>query len=125
MEWVVHLLTVSAAALWSCAIVMARLEDKRAAAAEVEPTPDRRKDVTPISTHISPEVRAELDETPEWWDKRFHEALRAVETPILHGEPEYFEERTLDGRVAWHQTFQAVELPSCTCEDCKRARAYS
>lgn len=71
---------------------------------------------------ISPAIRAELDQTPEWWDKQFHDALLKVESPVLYGEPEYIEERSITGVRAVHMVYQASALQSCTCGSCTTTR---
>lgn len=71
---------------------------------------------------VSAALRAELDQTQGWWDEQFHKALTGVEQPVLYGDPEYYEERSITGVQAIHMVYQASALPSCTCGSCTTTR---
>jgi hypothetical protein len=76
------------------------------------------------ATYISPEIRAELDQSPEWWDERFHNLLVATDQPYLeYGEVEYIEERSLGEKsVVYTPIPRQKAYLSCTCGQCRAIR---
>lgn len=72
---------------------------------------------------ITPELRAELNQTPEWWDKKFHALLDETSGEFVeHGDYEYVEEMTLAGPAVVYEIPPTREYLGCTCSECKRAR---
>lgn len=73
---------------------------------------------------ITPEVRAEIDRTPAWWDKQFHQLLVRTGQPARrYGEDEYVEERTLTSAETLYIRIPApTEYVDCVCEKCKTVR---
>lgn len=69
------------------------------------------------------EIRQELDQSPEWWDGQFHQALeKAGAEKILDGDwtPEVIEQHSADGRVVMHYTQEhPYELDGCICSHCE------
>lgn len=72
-------------------------------------------------SRISPEVQAELDQTPEWWDRQFHKALEASGADVTTVDDEYeYEERSWDGRVAVIHRHKEEYIDGCLCLQCGR-----
>lgn len=60
-------------------------------------------------------LRAELDQTPQWWFTTFHQLLRSTGAEQVGGEE--WELSTFSGPVYMHRE---VGYPDCPCRDCRR-----
>lgn len=65
---------------------------------------------------IPASVQAEIDETPEWWDKKFHEAMVASGAQVVEIEDDEITVHSCDGSAAvvYRQTF----VEGCSCRRC-------
>jgi hypothetical protein len=80
--------------------------------------------VTTTQVPIPREIRQEIDQDPEWWDREFHKELSRVspKVEIDTGEDEYIEEVTFMGGSTLFVIPKPYEYLGCTCRDCKNAR---
>lgn len=72
---------------------------------------------------IPADIRAEIDQTPQWWDRQFHRLTGesgAIE--LEYGEIEYVEERSLTGPAIWRTLPRPTAYLSCICSECERTR---
>lgn len=65
---------------------------------------------------IPPALRAELDQTPEWWVGRYHELLEMIDAPVVLGET--WEMHSANGDVV--VAYDERGYPDCTCHRCRR-----
>lgn len=108
MEWVLALPMIPL----GCGMIAGTiLAFARAAPNSVEPA---------TTAPLSPLVRAELEQTPRWWDDQFHRLLVACGAEYREfGEVEYIEQRSLAG-PDYVQTIPAPRAYlGCTCQHCK------
>lgn len=81
----------------------------------------RARVVTPIATtariaQIPPAVRAELDDKPEFWDRRFHQLLAAVHAESVVGEQ--IDTYSWGGDLI--MTWEDRGYVDCPCRKCRR-----
>lgn len=69
---------------------------------------------------ISREIQAELDGSPEWWNREFHKALKSSGAPVLAEiEGDIVVQHTYDGESFSYHLPDRVVLQDCTCPDCQ------
>lgn len=70
----------------------------------------------PIPSHI----REELDQTPAWWDKQFHNLLDSTgDARVDNDDVEEIAEMTAAGVVCIYYVGPQYALVSCTCSGCR------
>lgn len=65
---------------------------------------------------MSPAIRAELDDTPAYWEHRFHQLLEGLGAPVVVGET--WEFRTWANDVAYEYAERGYL--DCPCTNCRR-----
>ena len=65
---------------------------------------------------IAPALKAELDQTPRWWEDAFHQLLEISDAPVVLGEK--WEQHTWGGEAVF--VYQERGYPECTCPNCRR-----
>jgi hypothetical protein len=71
-------------------------------------------------------IQAEIDQTPEWWNSLFHNALVASGAEFQTDpefEPEYIDVRSADGTIMLEEFYPGPKwLEDCSCYACVRAK---
>lgn len=101
------IVVIVAFALWLLAFIGKNVPHSQRRPRAVTPPPAPRQ--------VSPALKAELDQTPEWWIDRFHKGLRATGAPHVGGEE--WELHTFSGPVYMHRE---VGYLDCPCHNCRR-----
>lgn len=127
IEWLTYVLAIVPGAAYVFAVIrtrMARQWTPSQSSEYVIPLDSGAALVARPKATISPELRAELDQTPEWWDRQFHTALRssgAIE--LEYGEVEYVEHNTFITGAVLEPITRPRAILACPCADCKRTRS--
>lgn len=65
---------------------------------------------------ITTMVRAELDDTPAYWDSRFHQLLESLDAPSVDGDE--YDLYAFGGDLV--RTYRERGYPDCPCPRCRR-----
>lgn len=73
---------------------------------------------------IPREIREEIDQTPEWWDREFQRLSHRTANRTVH-EVEYVTEVTMmNGARIMHPTRELASYDGCDCAECERHRRF-
>lgn len=84
--------------------------------------PNRLAEVVPAEAEpesvimITPALRAELDQTPQWWTERFHQVLAAIAAPSVVEDTYEVIAYSGDTVLAWEDR----GYRDCPCSNCRR-----